>query len=69
MKAESHIDVPAEIYEWKAAKNPRAAQVQSRNRELFLKYFKSGLAVLGYERNDSGVGRFLLGHWDEKLGY
>jgi predicted GNAT superfamily acetyltransferase len=68
-KPEAHIDVPAEIYEWKAAKNPRAAQVQSRNREQFLKHFKDGLAVLGYERNDAGDGRFLLGRWDEKLGY
>lgn len=69
IKAEAHIDVPTEIYEWKAAKNPRAAQVQARNREQFLKHFKNDLAVLGYERNDAGDGRFLLGHWDENLGY
>ena len=69
IKDEAHIEVPAEIYKWKAAKNPRAPQVQSRNREQFLKHFKNGLAVLGYERNDAGDGRFLLGHWDEKLGY
>jgi predicted GNAT superfamily acetyltransferase len=66
---EAHVDVPAEIYEWKSAKNPRAAQVQSRNRELFLKHFKQGLAIIGYERNAIGDGRFLLGHWDEKLEY
>lgn len=66
---EAHIDVPGEIYEWKAAKNPRAAQVQSRNREMFLKYFKNGLAILGYERNENGDGRFLLGHWEERLAY
>ncbi len=68
-RIEAHIDVPAEIYDWKAAKNPRAAQVQARNREQFLKHFKNGLAILGYERNENGDGRFLLGHWEEKLEY
>jgi predicted GNAT superfamily acetyltransferase len=69
IKTEERIEVPGEIYDWKAAKNPRAAQVQSRNRELFLKHFKNGLAILGYERNKTGDGHFLLGHWEEKLGY
>ncbi len=69
INAEEHIDVPGEIYEWKATKNPRAAQVQSRNREQFLKHFKNGLSILGYERNASGDGRFLLGHWEERLAY
>jgi hypothetical protein len=34
-----------------------------------MKHFKSGLAVVGYERDEAGNGRFLLGHWDEKLEY
>ena len=65
------IDVPAKIYEWKAAEatRPRAIEVQSSNRERFLKAFGEGLAVLGYERSGSGDGRFLLGHWDEAWGY
>lgn len=67
--AEEHIDVPGEIYDWKNAKDPRAAQVQSRNREQFLKHFKKGMAILGYERNGNGDGRFLLGHWEERLAY
>ena len=69
VNAEVRVEVPSEIYEWKAGKNPRAAQVQARNRELFLKHFKDGLSVIGYERNSNGDGRFLLGHWDEKLEY
>ena len=69
INAEAHIDVPGGIYEWKSQKDPRAAQVQSRNREQFLKHFKNHLAILGYERNGNGDGRFLLGHWEEKLGY
>lgn len=64
-----HIDVPAEIYAWKASKDPRAAEVQSRNREQFLKAFGEGKAVLGYERDANGSGRFLLGQWDEPFVY
>src|ERR1700735_2280386 len=47
------IEVPAQIYEWKAATETRrqAQQVQERNREQFLRAFDSRLAVLGYERD------------------
>jgi predicted GNAT superfamily acetyltransferase len=65
------IDVPAEIYAWKAAAGTRsqAAAVQTRNRVKFLKGFEEGLSVLGYERNERGDGRFLLGTWDEDWKY
>lgn len=66
-RTESVIEVPGEIYDWKSAKDPRAAEVQSRNREQFLAAFKRGLSVLGYERDGDGSGRFLLGRWDEDL--
>lgn len=68
---EATIAVPAQIYDWKAAADTRskAQQVQERNREQFLKLFASGLAVLGYERDADGNGKFLLGHWDEKWSY
>jgi predicted GNAT superfamily acetyltransferase len=71
IKAELNIDVPAQIYEWKAASETRskAQQVQERNRERFLRSFTEGLAVLSYERDPDGNGRFLLGHWDEKWSY
>jgi predicted GNAT superfamily acetyltransferase len=68
-RAEKQIEVPADIYAWKAAKDPRALKVQSQNRELFMEHFKSGLTVVGYERDEAGNGKFLLGHWDEKLEY
>jgi predicted GNAT superfamily acetyltransferase len=70
-KPQSRIDVPAEIYTWKAspATRPKALEVQSRNREQLTKAFDAGLAVLGYERNRDGRGRFLLGSLDETLGY
>jgi len=65
------IEVPAEIYQWKANPQTRAQalQVQSRNRELFLQAFGSGLAVLGYGRNERGDGKFLIGQWDEQWSY
>lgn len=71
LQAESNIDVPAQIYEWKAASETRgnAQQVQERNRERFLLSFAEGLAVLGYEREPDGNGKFLLAHWDEKWSY
>ena len=68
---EAEIAVPAQIYEWKAAAQTRAKaqQVQERNREQFLRAFGAGLAVLGYERDAEGNGKFVLGRWDEKWSY
>jgi predicted GNAT superfamily acetyltransferase len=68
---EQEIAVPGQIYEWKAAPETRskAQGVQERNREQFLRVFSAGLAVLGYERDTEGNGKFLLGKWDEKWSY
>ena len=65
------IEVPGQVYEWKAAAETRmqAREVQERNRGLFIRAFESGFAVLGYERDAAGTGKFLLGNWDEKLSY
>jgi predicted GNAT superfamily acetyltransferase len=65
------IEVPAQIYEWKAAAQTRreAQEVQERNRKQFLRAFDSGLAVLGYEHDVAGNGKFMLGHWDEQYSY
>jgi predicted GNAT superfamily acetyltransferase len=65
------IEVPAQIYEWKAAAESRskAQTVQERNRGQFLRAFEDGLAVLGYERDLAGNGKFHLGEWDEKWSY
>jgi hypothetical protein len=43
--------------------------VQEYNRETFLGAFDNGLAVLGYERDGEGNGKFLLGHWSENWSY
>jgi len=66
VKTQMTIAVPAEIYKWKAdaGSRRRAQEVQERNRELFVKAFAEGLAVLGYERDAVGNGKFLLGQAD-----
>jgi predicted GNAT superfamily acetyltransferase len=65
------ISVPAQIYEWKASPDTRfrAQEVQERNRGDFLDAFSKDLAVLRYERDQHGNGRFLLGHWGESWFY
>jgi predicted GNAT superfamily acetyltransferase len=65
------IEVPSQIYEWKAAATTRtqALEVQKCNQEQFRKAFADGLSVLGYERDRSGGGRFVLGKWTELLNY
>lgn len=68
---EKTITVPAEIYEWKAdpAKRDRAQEVQRANRQQFLNAFSSGLAVLGYGRDERGNGSFLLASPQEKFEF
>jgi predicted GNAT superfamily acetyltransferase len=65
------VDVPSEIYAWKASPPDRSAarEVQARNAEALESAFGRGLAVLGYQRNQRGDGQFLLGRWDENHSY
>jgi predicted GNAT superfamily acetyltransferase len=65
------ISVPAQIYEWKAAPSTkeRAKEVLDCNRQDFLEALSDGLAVLGYQRDEKGSGKFLLGKWDEMWSY
>ena len=71
VEAQISISVPAQIYDWKAspATRSQAKEVQDRNREQFVGAFSDGLAVLGYERDQQGNGKFLLGRWEEKWMY
>ena len=68
---ELHVDVPHQIYGWKADPELRtqALEVQDRNRDLLQDAFSRGLVCLGYERDAEGNGRFQLGHWEENLSY
>ena len=54
------VDVPGEIYAWRAAADPRAAAAQERLRQQFAEAFAAGLMVSGYRRGDGGNGRYLL---------
>lgn len=65
------LDVPSEIYELKSevATREQALAVQEGNRERFSRAFAQGLSVLGYERDEHGNGRFLLGEWTEAWMY
>jgi predicted GNAT superfamily acetyltransferase len=65
------ISVPAQIYEWKLspATRERAKEVQDCNRQDFLQSFSSGLSALGYNRDQNGNGKFLLGKWNENWAY
>jgi predicted GNAT superfamily acetyltransferase len=70
-KVDSTVEVPAPIYDWKAKPESReqASEVQLRNREKLLAAFSQGLAAIGYERDKTGNGRFLVGRWDENWSY
>jgi len=61
------VEIPAEIYEWKAQPETRtrAAEVQGRTRDQLQRCFREGLSVVGYEKEANGNGRFLLGQWNE----
>lgn len=61
------VEVPAEIYAWKANAQHKgeALRVQKRNAEALQAAFARGLAVVGYERTASGDGAFLLGEWTD----
>jgi predicted GNAT superfamily acetyltransferase len=65
------VDVPSEIYAWKASSSERsnARDVQARNEQALESAFARNLAVLGYQRNQRGDGQFLLGQWDENHHY
>lgn len=71
VKVEKTISLPAQIYAWKAseAKRSQALDVQQANREQFLHAFSEGLAVLGYERDLQGNGKFLLGKPEEAFSF
>jgi len=71
LKTLNTICVPTQIYQWKSRPETRqrAEEVQDRNRAAFSKAFGQGQAVLGYERDPAGNGKFLLGTWDENWQY
>jgi predicted GNAT superfamily acetyltransferase len=67
LQVEEQVEVPGEIYDWKAdpAMRAKALQTQTHNRELLQAAFSRGLSCVGYERDAQGNGHFQLGRWDE----
>lgn len=65
------VNVPRQIYEWKASDTHRAEarRIQASNASALEDAFARGHSVLGYQRNSEGDGNFLLGLWDEALNY
>ena len=71
VEVDKAVEVPHEIYDWKASAMHRdaARHLQSRNAQALENAFANGLAVLGYERTEQGDGRFLLSKWNEQHAY
>jgi predicted GNAT superfamily acetyltransferase len=65
------VNVPVEIYKWKASETHRAEarRIQANNAMALENAFARGRSVLGYQTNAEGDGSFLLGVWDEALSY
>ncbi|MGI4855027.1 MAG: GNAT family N-acetyltransferase [Janthinobacterium lividum] len=57
----ARVAVPAQVYEWKARRDPRARRAQDTVRAALQSHFTAGLAAIGYERLPDGTGQFLLG--------
>lgn len=57
---EARVSVSGDIYDWKAAGDPRAREEQSRVRAELQQHFRDGLAATGYQRHADGSGTFLL---------
>ena len=62
------IKVPSHISSWRSSESdrPKAAEIQTRNREEFISAFSQGMAVLGFTRDQDSNGTYLLGHWPEE---
>ncbi|GAA3766714.1 GNAT family N-acetyltransferase [Terriglobus aquaticus] len=60
-EAEGTVEVPAEIYAWKADRDARASATQIRIRQQLEHAFAKGLAAIDYLRGADGQGSFLLG--------
>ena len=69
VEATRSVNVPGEIYAWKAsaADREKAMEVQAQNAKQLQRAFQEGLAVAGYRRDPNGDGRFLLRPWNEAL--
>ncbi len=61
------VSVPADIYAWKEARDPRAAKAQLAVREALMRHFAEGRVVIDYRREADGAGTFLIGSLPAEL--
>jgi predicted GNAT superfamily acetyltransferase len=62
-RIEARIEVPEEIATLRIEHPELARKIQGRISESFLEYFRSGLAVTGFERGAT-TGAYLLSKWE-----
>jgi predicted GNAT superfamily acetyltransferase len=62
---EERIAVPASIATLRRNDSKAARAIQQRISEEFESYFRSGLAVIGFEKSEE-AGTYLLGTWESK---
>ena len=70
VEPEAAIVVPGEIREWKASnrRHADALKAQARIRKQFLQAFANGMVAAGFERDQSGGGKYLLVSADHVSG-
>lgn len=59
-QAAAQVQIPGDIYAWKAEGDAQAAETQIRVREQLENAFASGLAAVDYRRRTDGAGSFVL---------
>jgi predicted GNAT superfamily acetyltransferase len=64
-RTEARIELPNDIGDLRSSDPARAAALQKRASDSFLEHFRSGLAVLGFERGPDSSA-YLLGTWPSK---
>ena len=62
LRIEERISIPAAIDQFRREDPERAVKIQRSTAERFQSAFDQGLAVIGFERTDTG-GAYLLGLW------
>ena len=65
VEIKTRISMPANIAEIRKKAPHEAREIQRKTAERFDESFRSGLAVIGFERSDA-AGTYLLGQWDLK---
>lgn len=62
---EQTVSVPAAIYEWKSAGDPRSAATQIRVRSALESAFAAGFVAVDYARSNNGDGEYRLQSFQE----